>query len=106
MTKPTRVGDVLNSAFPEIVARKGMDINFVVRGKPGTLRPAARLEDPKSGRIMEVSTTQPGIQIYSDNKAAPSTGKGGKAYVNHDALTFETQHFLIPPISQVFLLRK
>ncbi len=93
-TSPKRVGDVLNSDFPEIVAHRGMDINFVVRGEPGKLRPAARLEDPKSGRVMEVLTTQPGVQIFSDNKGAqPSIGKGGKPYVNHSALTFETQHF-------------
>jgi aldose 1-epimerase len=92
-TAPTRVGTALNSTFPEIVARRGMDINFVLRGTPGTLRPAARLEDPKSGRVMEVLTTQPGIQIFSDNRGGPAPGKGGKTYVSHDALTFETQHF-------------
>jgi len=92
-TSPKRVGDALNSDFPEIVTRHGMDINFVVRGNPGTLRPAARLEDPKSGRVMEVLTTQPGIQIFSDNKRQPSIGKGGKSYVNHSALTFESQHY-------------
>jgi len=92
-TSPKRVGDALNSDFPEIVARHGMDINFVVRGNPGTLRPAARFEDPKSGRVMDVLTTQPGIQIFSDNKRQPSVGKEGKAYVNHSALTFETQHY-------------
>jgi aldose 1-epimerase len=92
-TSPKPVGDALNSDFPEIVARHGMDINFVVRGEPGTLRPAARFEDPKSARIMEVLTTQPGIQIFSDNKRQPNPGKGGKMYVNHSALTFETQHY-------------
>ena len=92
-TSPKRVGDALDSDFPEIIARHGMDINFVVRGDPGTLRPAARFEDPKSGRVMDVLTTQPGIQIFSDNKRQPSVGKGGKSYVNHSALTFETQHY-------------
>jgi len=92
-TTPKKVGDALNSDFPEIVLHNGMDINFVIDGEPGKLRPAARLEDPKSGRAMEVLTTQPGIQIFSDNKKAPSVGKGGKEYVNHSALTFETQHF-------------
>lgn len=92
-TQPKRVGDALNSDFPEIALHHGMDINFVIRGNPGTVRPAALLSDPKSGRAMEVLTTQPGIQIFSDNKRAPNTGKGGKTYVNHSALTFETQHF-------------
>ena len=92
-TAPKRVGDALNSDFPEIASHGGMDINFVVDGDSGALRPAARVEDLKSGRVMEVLTTQPGIQIFSDNKRAPSMGKGGKMYVNHSALTFETQHF-------------
>lgn len=92
-TSPKPVGPVLNSDFPEIVARRGMDINFVVRGTVGSLRPAARLEDPASGRVMEVLTTQPGIQIFSDNRGGPAPGKDGKTYVSHDALTFETQHF-------------
>jgi aldose 1-epimerase len=92
-TQPKRVGEALNSDFPEILLRKGMDINFEVRGRAGTLRPAALMTDPKSGRTMEVFTTQPGIQIFSDNKRAPNVGKGGKTYVDHSALTFETQHF-------------
>ena len=101
-TKPKKVGEALNSDFAEIVAHRGMDINFVVRGKAGTLRPAARFEDPKSGRAMEVLTTQPGIQIFSDNKGQPNTGKGGKTYVNHSALTFETQHYPDSPNQPAF----
>ncbi len=92
-TTPRPVGPALNSDFPEIVARRGLDMNFVVRGQAGTLRPAARLEDPVSGRVMEVLTTQPGIQIFSDNRGGATPGKAGTTYVSHDALTFETQHF-------------
>jgi aldose 1-epimerase len=101
-TKPKPVGEALHSDFGEIVAANGLDINFVVRGKPGILRPAARLEDPRSGRVMEVFTTQPGVQIYSDNKTDPTIGKGGKPYVSHDALTFETQHFPDSPNEPAF----
>jgi aldose 1-epimerase len=91
--KPVRVGDILDSSFPQIALRKGLDINMVVNGRPGTLRPAVRVEDPKSGRVMEVSTTQPGVQLYSDNTTSPVAGKGGKQYGNHYSLSFETQHY-------------
>jgi aldose 1-epimerase len=92
-TAPKPVGDALTSDFGEIIARRGLDMNFVVRGTPGALRPAARLTDPVSGRVMEVLTTQPGLQIFSNNRGAPGPGKAGATYVSHDALTFETQHF-------------
>ena len=75
--KPVRLGDVLHSSFPQIAMRQGLDMNFVVNGKPGTLRPAARLSDPQTGIVMEVSTTQPCIQLYSDGIGDRTvTGKG------------------------------
>ena len=90
---PVRLGDVLDSSFEQIAWRRGLDINMIVNGTPGTLRPAALLGDPTTGVVMEVSTTQPGMQIYTDNIARPVTGKGGKSYGNHFAVSFETQHY-------------
>ncbi|MEQ1911801.1 MAG: galactose-1-epimerase, partial [Vicinamibacterales bacterium] len=90
---PVRLGDVLDSPFEQIAWRRGLDINMIVNGTPGTLRQAAHLTDPKTGVVMEVSTTQPGIQIYTDNIARPVAGKGGKSYGNHFAVSFETQHY-------------
>jgi len=91
--KPVRVGDVVDSTFVQIAQRKGLDVNLIVNGTPGTLRPAARLTDPGSGRVLEVSTTQPGVQVYSDNTSGTTAGKGGKQYGGRFALCFETQHY-------------
>jgi aldose 1-epimerase len=55
---------------------------------------AARLVDPASGRTMEVSTTEPGIQFYSGNFLKGTvTGKGGRAYAYRTGLALETQHY-------------
>ena len=72
----------------------GYDHNFVVRGEPDRLRPVARLDDPKSGRVMIVSSDQPGVQFYTGNFLDGSiTGKGGATYVQYAGLCLETQKF-------------
>jgi aldose 1-epimerase len=91
--KPVRLGDILDSPFPQIAMRKGLDVNMVINGQPGTLRPAARLSDPGSGIEMEVLTTEPGVQLYSDNITGTSPGKGGKQYGNRYSMSLETQHY-------------
>ncbi len=93
--KPVRLGDVLHSAFPQIAMRQGLDMNFVVNGKAGTLRPAVKLSDPHTGIIMEVSTTEPCIQLYSDGIGDRTVvGKGGKTYRTFYAMSLETQNYL------------
>ena len=92
-TTPVRLGDVLDSPFEQIAWRRGLDVNMIVNGTPGTIRPAARLSDRTTGIVMAVSTTQPGMQVYTDNIARPVAGKGGKLYGNHFAVSFETQHY-------------
>lgn len=71
----------------------GYDHNYVLR--PHTdLVLAARLEDPKSGRVMEVLTTEPGVQLYTGNFLDGTIrGRSGVPYVKHAALCLETQHF-------------
>jgi aldose 1-epimerase len=91
--QPVRVGDVVDSPFAQIAQRKGLDVNLLVNGRPGTLRPVARLTDPGSGRVMQVESTQPGVQLYSDNISGTVPGKGGKQYGARFALSFETQHY-------------
>jgi aldose 1-epimerase len=72
----------------------GYDNNFVVNGAPGQMRKAATVNDPDTGRTMEVWTTQPGVQLYTGNFLDGTlTGIGGKPYVKHYALCLETQHF-------------
>ena len=60
-------------------------------GKVGQLRPAAKIVDPTSGRVMEISTTEPGIQFYTGNflDGSPATGNADK----HGAFCLEAQHF-------------
>jgi aldose 1-epimerase len=93
--KGTRLGDVLHSSFPQIAMRGGLDINMVINGKPGTLRPAARLSDPHTGIVMDVSTTQPCVQLYSDGIGDRTViGKGGKTYRTFYSMSLETQNYL------------
>jgi len=72
----------------------GYDHNFVLRSGGGMMDLAARVVEPKSGRVMEISTTEPGLQFYSGNFLDGTiTGKGGKAYLKHYGFCLETQHF-------------
>ena len=72
----------------------GYDHNFVLRSGGGTLAAAARIEEPESGRVLEIWTDQPGIQLYTGNFLDGTVvGKGGKAYQKHFAFCLETQHF-------------
>jgi aldose 1-epimerase len=87
--KPTPIGQHIGK-LKEI---GGYDHNFVVKGTNGTLRLAARVSDPKSGRKMEVWTTEPGIQFYSAIRLNGVVGKRGMAYQKYGALCLETQHY-------------
>ncbi len=72
----------------------GYDHNFVLRRGGGMLALAARVEEPESGRILEIWTDQPAIQLYTGNFLDGTVvGKGGKAYQKHYAFCLETQHF-------------
>ncbi|MFL5340461.1 MAG: aldose epimerase family protein [Gemmataceae bacterium] len=72
----------------------GYDLNFVLNSGGGKLTPAARVTEPKTGRVMDVLTTEPGIQFYTGNFLDGSNkGKGGVAYAKHFAFCLETQHF-------------
>ena len=72
----------------------GYDHNFVLRGGGGALALAARVEETESGRVMEIYTGQPAIQLYTGNFLDGTVvGKGGKAYEKHYAFCLETQHF-------------
>jgi len=71
----------------------GYDHNFVLNNQSGKLALAARLKDPASGRVLEISTTEPGIQFYSGNFLKGQKGKGGKEYKLRSACCLETQHY-------------
>lgn len=72
----------------------GYDHNYVVNGPVGTLRPVARVSEPVSGRVMEVLSTEPGVQLYTSNFLDGTlTGKLGTVYRPYWGLCLETQHF-------------
>lgn len=72
----------------------GYDHNFAIDGAIKTLRPAAKVKDPKSGRVMEISTTEPGLQFYTGNFLDGTlTGKGGVSYQKNFALCLEAQTY-------------
>ena len=72
----------------------GYDHNFIVAGKPGTLRPAAKVTDPKSGRTLECLTTEPAVQLYTTNHMdKPTKGRDGRTYDFRGAFCLETQHY-------------
>jgi aldose 1-epimerase len=88
--KPTAIG----ARIAELKEIGGYDHNFVVNGQAGTLRIAARVTDPGSGRQLEVWTTEPGLQFYSSIHLNGSIkGKGGVAYQKYGAICLETQHY-------------
>ncbi|RHW19429.1 galactose mutarotase [Sphingomonas gilva] len=73
---------------------RGYDHNFVIDGEYGALRPAARLEHPGSGRVMDLLVTAPGVQFYSGNFLDGAVaGKGGRIYRQGDGLCLEPQTF-------------
>lgn len=74
-----------------LTATKGYDHCYVLAGKEGELRRAARISDPRSGRVLEVETTQPGMQLYTANFLRGNDASNGHG--PHDAFCVETQHY-------------
>ena len=93
-TKSTAVGARIDDNYEQIAFGGGYDHNFVINHKSGGLQLAARVYEPTSGRVMEVYTTEPGVQFYSGNFLDGTiTGKRGHVYKRRYALCLETQHF-------------
>lgn len=90
---PKAIGLDLFSDHEQIGYGKGFDHNWVLKNQPGELGLAARVAEPDSGRVMEVYTTQPGLQFYSSNWTENQKGKHGRVYNPHEAFCLETQHF-------------
>jgi aldose 1-epimerase len=97
-TQPTAIGArIRDGSDPQIVIGRGYDHNYVLdRPSPDdtSLIVAARVHDPASGRVLEISTTEPGIQFYSGNFLdATLVGPSGQTYRQSDGFALETQHF-------------
>ncbi|MBV9762604.1 MAG: galactose mutarotase [Acidobacteriaceae bacterium] len=91
--KATPVGARIDDSFEQLTLAKGYDHNFVVNKAGHSLAFAAKVEEPKSGRVLEVLTTQPGIQFYSGNFLNGKTAGIGGPFNYRSALALETQHF-------------
>lgn len=89
-TTPRRIGARISANFEPLRFGKGYDHNYVLNGRGMKL--AARARDPKSGRAMEVHTSEPGVQFYTANHLN-TTGKRGHAYGARSAFCLETQRF-------------
>src|SRR5262249_17801990 len=93
-TQPTTIGARIDDSYEQLVLGGGYDHNYVLNSSNGSLALAARVYEPTTGRVMEVLTTQPGVQFYTGNFLDGSiTGKGGRVYQKRSAFCLETQHF-------------
>lgn len=95
-TTPTRIGARIDEDNEQLKFVGGYDHNFVLNKDPDELALAARLSEPTTGRVMEVYTTEPGLQVYTANSLTGEgnqIGKGGHAYGPRSAICLETQHF-------------
>jgi aldose 1-epimerase len=91
--KPARIGARIDQDDPQLKLGRGYDHNYVVNRTGPGLVPAARLVDAKSGRVMEVLTTEPGIQLYTGNWLGEEKGKAGRVYPRRSGVCLETQHY-------------
>jgi len=100
---PTAIGARIGAKDEQLAFGGGYDHNWVVNGKAGDLRLAARVTEPKSGRVMEVWTKEPGIQFYCGNFLDGSNvGKGGRPYAYRTGFCLETQHYPDSPNQPAF----
>ena len=101
--KPTVIGERIGEANEQLKLGGGYDHNWVLNGKNGEMKVAAKVVDPKSGRVLTVSTTQPGVQFYTGNSLTGAfKGKAGVAYGKNTGFCLETQHFPDSPNQPAF----
>lgn len=90
----TSIGARINETHEQLARAKGYDHNFVLNRNGDGLVPAAHVEEPLTGRTLDVTTTEPGIQFYSGNNLDDSRiGKGGRPLSYRSGFCLETQHF-------------
>lgn len=91
---PKLVGKDIEADDEQIKNGSGFDHNYILNKKePGELSLACRLKDPKSGRVLETYTTEPGLQFYSGNFLSGIKGQHDATFPKRSGLCFEAQHF-------------
>lgn len=99
----TAIGARINQDDEQLKFGSGYDHNWVLNGLADTLRQAAMVYEPTTGRVMEVWTTEPGIQFYTGNFLDGTlTGKAGKVYPRRSGFCLETQHYPDSPNEPAF----
>jgi aldose 1-epimerase len=102
-TTPTPLGARIALTDEQLTRARGYDHNFVIDRQGSGLELAARVHEPTTGRVLEIHTTEPGVQLYSANFLNGTlTGKNGRVYQQRDALCLETQHFPDSPNQPTF----
>jgi aldose 1-epimerase len=102
-TTPHAIGERINNSEDQLKVGKGYDHNFVLnKPKPDTLTLAARVTESSTGIVMEVLTTEPGIQFYSGNFMDGTMKGKGKTYAFRNGFCLETQHFPDSPNQTAF----
>lgn len=92
--KPTAIGARIGQDDEQLKIGSGYDHNFVLNKPPGQLGLVARVYEPSTGRVLEVLSTEPGVQFYTGNHLNGTiTGKGGWTYQQRAGFCLEAQHF-------------
>jgi aldose 1-epimerase len=100
---PKSIGERINQGDQQLKFGSGYDHNWIVNGRMGMLRQAASVFESTTGRVMEVWTTEPGIQFYTGNFLDGTlTGKSGKTYPRRSGFCLETQHYPDSPNQSKF----
>lgn len=103
-TEPKELGQDIRADFPALIYGKGYDNCWVIDEADGSLRTIAVLTEEKSGRTLTVSTTQPGVQVYTGNwLAGCPANKAGRSYDDYDGVAIECQGFPDAPNKAGFL---
>jgi aldose 1-epimerase len=101
--QPAAIGQRIGEDHPQIAAGLGYDHNFVLDRSGDGLQHAARVTEPSTGRVLDIATTEPGVQFYSGNFLDGTiTGKEGRIYNKRTGFCLETQHYPDSPNQPAF----
>ena len=102
-TRPRRIGERIAADHPQMAIGRGYDHNFVLDHRGDAPGLAALVHEPASGRVLEVLTTEPGVQLFTANHfAGRLLGKSGRAYPRYGGFCLETQHYPDSPNQPAF----
>ena len=102
-TRATPLGERIEQQDEQLIKGRGYDHNYVLNRKGKALSFAAEVYEPGSGRVMQVWTTEPGLQLYTANYLDNAHGKAGKTYNRREGFCLEAEHFPDSPNQPRFL---